>query len=797
MMRISSFMLLFLMGWTVFGQRTMHVEGNKIYTACEEEVVMRGVNEMFVWSQDKTGATTLPEIAETGANTVRLVWTTEGSVSDLDALIANCLEHNMIPVPELHDATGDFAELPKLLDYWTRPEVLEVIQKYKQWIIVNIGNEVGAGSETNAQWRTYYEDAVTRLRDAGIDVPLMIDCGNYGSDEEYFLSEGNSLLEHDPMSNLIFSVHTYWVDPDSTQGRKNRLDDLISEASEKELPFIIGEGPQWAASPWQDYCEVEFPYAYLLQRCEEEGIGWLSWSWGLVDNDDCGAPNSVFDITTDGEYGNWSDDFGEEIMVTDPNSVQNTSVIPESMLTGNCGEACTAPVLTAVDGNNSCVSGEVEISLSNDEVLTDDHTIRWFKDNELIDNASGSSYTASSTGYYRIELDSADECQTFDDLYVEGEIDVDPGEDIVLCDTREEELSVNPSSTAYEISWYAGEQELTIYQNEEQILVDSAATYAVKVFSDYCEGTDTVEVTSLLPQARDTTVSPGEQTLYVPGNGNYVWYDSEALDDPLHTGNEYTVDIASDKTYYIRDESGFEGRLGKEELGSSYWDTWDNESKQYKLGFEVFETLTVQYFDVYAQSAGSVNVVFYNESLDPIDTLQRTVSSGKNTLTIEKSFDPGVYYADVAGSEVNLRLNHDEGDYTTEYPYTLDNGNSTLITIDRTEPEWIKNSPWYLFFYNWKVTRESGASCVAVPMVVNVDWSVDVTESKPHEKRLEAYPNPTTGQLHLTESVSWELYSIEGTHIKSGEGQEVEMKSLTKGMYILRTDKRFVKVEKH
>src|SRR5690606_29245791 len=135
-------------------------------------------------------------------------------------------------------------------------EVLALIQKYKKWIIVNIGNEIGSGSETNEQWEAYYKDAITQLRDAGIDVPLMIDCGEYGSNEKYFLSKGNSLLTHDPLHNLIFSVHTYWIQPDSDQGRKKRLDDLITEAKAKKLPFIIGEGPQKAASPRSTYCNI-------------------------------------------------------------------------------------------------------------------------------------------------------------------------------------------------------------------------------------------------------------------------------------------------------------------------------------------------------------------------------------------------------------------------------------------------------------------------------------------------------------------------------------------------------------
>ena len=68
---------------------------------------------------------------------------------------------------------------------------------------------------------------------------------------------------------------------------------------------------------------------------------------------------------------------------------------------------------------------------------------------------------------------------------------------------------------------------------------------------------------------------------------------------------------------------------------------------------------------VYAQTAGAMNVVFYNASLAELETKTFNVSAGKNTLSINKEFLPGIYYADVKGSSVNLAFNHDEGNYTT------------------------------------------------------------------------------------------------------------------------------------
>ena len=387
---------LLVLGWNnyqVFSQNTIRVQGDKIYSSCGEEIVMRGVNEMFVWSQDRTGERILPEIAKTGSNAVRLVWTTEGPENELDALINNSIKNKMVPVAELHDATGDFSKLQLLLDYWKRPAVLATIQKYKKWLIVNIGNEVGNGSESTAQWVNYYKDAITQLRDAGVDTPLMIDCGGYGNQERYFLEGGKELLEFDPLHNIIFAVHTYWTNGDD-QAKIDRLNTMILDARQKELPYIIGEGPQKVASPVA--CGQSFPYKEMIKRLEEEKIGWLSWSWGAVDNNDCGAPNSELDITTDGVFGNWATTFAEEICVTDVNSIQNTSVIPQSMINPGisaCGVTYTI-VASAGMGGSISPSGDVIVS-ENDNQIFDITADRGFKIEDVV--VDGSSLGAINT----------------------------------------------------------------------------------------------------------------------------------------------------------------------------------------------------------------------------------------------------------------------------------------------------------------------------------------------------------------------------------------------------------------
>ena len=306
---------------------TMQVEGRFLYTAAGEKVIMRGVNEMMIWSGNRNGSNILPEIAKTGANTIRLVWLADGtgSLADLDELIANSIRNGMIPMVEMHDATGDWTKLPAIIDYWLQDDVKAVMDKYKKWVLLNIANEVGGTSSDDTAFRNNYKDAITKLRDKGYRLPLIIDAPNWGQDEGVIARNWEEVLNHDPIKNVMFSVHTYWVND-----RQERLDDFLNLVVSENMPFLFGEGPQ--PNGWD--CNTVFPYENCMLQCQEKEIGWLNWSWGAVNNGDCDQPNgeSKYNMTTDGIYGNWNNDWGRLTMVDDPNSVQNTSVRPQSLL---------------------------------------------------------------------------------------------------------------------------------------------------------------------------------------------------------------------------------------------------------------------------------------------------------------------------------------------------------------------------------------------------------------------------------------------------------------------------------
>lgn len=300
---------------------TLHLQGRHLHTAAGEKLVLRGVNEMIVWSDDPRGEVIYPEIAKSRANVVRIVWTTEGDFSDLAASVSNCLIHGMIPMLELHDATGNIEKVPALVDFWLRPEMLAIIETHKKWFILNIANEAGAFDTPPERFVEIYTDALAKLRGAGIEVPIVIDSTDWGKDETMILKTWRKLQAADPLKNVLFSVHTYWV-----KNQQARLDALVNTVVKEQIPFLFGEGPQQVGYD----CETEFPWQNLLAQCQEAEIGWIAWSWGYNDNGDCHP--GKFDMTRDGTFGNWENDWGRGLVLEDPNSIFNTSIRPASLL---------------------------------------------------------------------------------------------------------------------------------------------------------------------------------------------------------------------------------------------------------------------------------------------------------------------------------------------------------------------------------------------------------------------------------------------------------------------------------
>lgn len=294
-------------------------------------------------NEDPFGLISFPEIKKTGANTVRIVWTITSnmqpggsgtSTMTLDALIKNAMANHLIPMIELHDATGDWSRLNDLVNYWTQPEVVRIIKKHQAYLLVNIGNEVGDDMVSQADFVAGYTDAVQRMREAGIHTPLVVDAPDWGKDMGMLNNTAATLLAADPDGNLMFSVHLYWSMSCGSNAAFIRSN--LQQAVEIGYPLMVGEFSQFGGYPCSDpaasICSpaAEIDYQTILAACYELQLGWYAWEWG-PGNDFNDPLCAIMDMTPDRLFAHIKPGWAHEVAIASPFGIQKTSVTPASM----------------------------------------------------------------------------------------------------------------------------------------------------------------------------------------------------------------------------------------------------------------------------------------------------------------------------------------------------------------------------------------------------------------------------------------------------------------------------------
>lgn len=299
------------------------VIGRHLYDKCGEKVILRGVNKKIIW-EDPDGIPTYEEIEKTGANVVRIVWLIHGTANGLDTAITNCINHNMIPMIECHDATGKWKMLDSIVNYWTRPDIVSVIKKHEEYLLLNIANEAGSWHLADSTFKKGYEKHIKKIRKAGIRVPLFIDASDWGKRIDVLQSEGPYLIEADPDHNIMFSIHMWW--PGMWGYTDSSVIAEIKESVDMELPLIVGE----FGNMWEDKEEGKIPYKTIIKHCHLNEIGWIAWSWGPKN-----MPQTFLDMTEDGMFDTLHD-WGLEVAITDSFSIRNTAIRPKFIFSRNC-----------------------------------------------------------------------------------------------------------------------------------------------------------------------------------------------------------------------------------------------------------------------------------------------------------------------------------------------------------------------------------------------------------------------------------------------------------------------------
>jgi mannan endo-1,4-beta-mannosidase len=332
-------------------KQTFYTEGRYLFDRLGNKVILRGVNKMSVFDEepDPAGSVSFPEIRKTGANSVRIVWAIRktadpNSVTDpehLDALITTAKANHLIPLIDLHDATGDWAVLPEVIDYWLKPEIVNIIQKHQEYLLVNIANEAGGNDDqgndlvSEDQFIEAYSNAIQMMRAAGIHTPLVIDASIWGKSLDRLDATADRLIAADPEKNILFSVHLYWSISDGADA--NFIQSKLEHSVSLGYPLIVGEFSQFGgfAGVEQSVCSPngEIDYKTIIEVCAQNEIGWYAWEWGP--GNALGEPPDrlcvVMDMTPDRLFVNLKPGWAEEVAISSPFSIKNTSITPPTM----------------------------------------------------------------------------------------------------------------------------------------------------------------------------------------------------------------------------------------------------------------------------------------------------------------------------------------------------------------------------------------------------------------------------------------------------------------------------------
>ena len=262
-------------------------------SAAEDSSWIRGTNVPAIW-YDSQSYSALDKIDSDGFNTVRLVWSTNGSTSRLNDYLTKCDNLGLKAIVELHDATGGTTtdSLNTCVNYWVRSDVLTVMKNHpKAWL--NIANEWGPANST--VWRDGYKSAISKIRTAGYTGTIVIDAGGWGQDKNDILNYALDVYNSNTNKNVIFSIHMY-----GSWNNNSDIDSFLSSCKSKGIPIIIGEfGYNYNSGNNNLGCKVDV--AHLLSYCKQNKIGFLAWSWAGND-----SANAWLDMTNNwGSYTWW------------------------------------------------------------------------------------------------------------------------------------------------------------------------------------------------------------------------------------------------------------------------------------------------------------------------------------------------------------------------------------------------------------------------------------------------------------------------------------------------------------
>jgi mannan endo-1,4-beta-mannosidase len=290
---------------------TYRTRGRFLFDPNGSKVVVRGVEQVF-WDASWLPTSLVTEVGKSGANAVRVLpyylqdtptGEPKSTLAQIEDMIRRGIAAHML-VDIAIDGGRDTA-------VYLRSEVKELLQRYQRFIVIHAMGE--SYVDTDEEWVAQAKQTISSMRQAGYTAPLYIMSRTGGRNLPTLLDRGQSVVDADPLHNVVFGWQAYWGSDNHYQ---NAYGLSLSSAMRRaaEAPFPIQVGIIHHSDP-QDNSPQTVPYGELLRLAHELSLGWLWWDWRM----------GVDDLTTDGRFGNWTQR-GLDVVVGGTYSILKTSV---------------------------------------------------------------------------------------------------------------------------------------------------------------------------------------------------------------------------------------------------------------------------------------------------------------------------------------------------------------------------------------------------------------------------------------------------------------------------------------
>lgn len=433
-------------------------------------------------------------------------------------------------------------------------------------------------------------------------------------------------------------------------------------------------------------------------------------------------------------------------------------------------QSCEKPDLGA---DMSLCSGSKSYLFKPNNDLPDRKYVWLFQDSVISRERSFLDWNA---GEYILSADSA-WCNGKDTVVLFDGLPLNLGPDAFLCRKTEMELSPQVDvSFADEIVWSKDGARLP--DNTSSLFVDAPGIYSLSVSTSGC-GTisDTLRVSSgLLPVEVEES---GEKYLFsVPSEGSFSWYADASCQDRIGEGGTLLQEKSQAlPTYYVKDENGFDGCVGKRFLSQNAW-TREDFSSTWML-FTVERTLTIDSISIYpVSSLDAVVRILDDVSGEVVYTCRfPDLEVKENRLPLQVTLPEGKYRMDALGT--TGRLYHSHSDEDICFPYEVDG----LVSIEGANQTWMNEKGWYMFFYDWRIT--AGNYCAATPVCVSAMLPSETKSPMLSRDDISyEYRDGTLSLFGIRDAMSVTLCDLSGKLIRSVEFSGTEENSEIRGLYV-------------